>query len=146
MKKIRIWRIGLTVVLLMTRTACSTGASKDVKYVDIYYIVKDAFLTDQGYTDEMAKYMAQDVFNRTNIYKAYRIEQRGIKKPLNIDFSLKEISQKKQGDKVSVYMTYSAFIYDADHKLIGGAKDVQIIFIAQIKDNGWYIVQKEETA
>lgn len=146
MKKIRIWWIGLTIVLLMILTACSTGATNNVKYVDIYNIVKGAFLTDQGYSDEIAKYMAQDVFNRTNIYTAYRIEQRGIKKPLSIDFSLKEISQKKQGDKVSVYMTYSAFISDADHKLVGGAKDAQIIFIGQIKDNGWYIVQKEEKA
>ena len=137
MKKTRIWWIGLTLVLLMTLTACSTGATNNVKYVDIYNIVKDAFLTDQGYTDEMAKSMAEDVFNRTNIYTAYRIEQRGIKKPLNIDFGLKEISQKKQGDKVSVYMTYSASIYDTDHNLVGGAKDVQINFIVQIKDNGW---------
>ena len=43
-------------------------------------------------------------------------------------------------------MTYSAFIYDADHNLVSGAKDVQITFIVPIKDNGWYIVQKEEKA
>ncbi|MBU3157359.1 hypothetical protein [Clostridium estertheticum] len=41
---------------------------------DTYNLVKEAFLTNKGYTNELPKHMSQQVFERTNIYNAYPVK------------------------------------------------------------------------
>lgn len=65
---------------------------------------------------KLSKYMTEEVFSRTNIYNAYPVSD--YKRPFNIDFSLREISQKKENDKVYVNMVYSVEIHDANNNTV----------------------------
>lgn len=116
------------------------------KYVDIYNVVKEAFITDKGYSYELSKHMSEEVFKRTNIYNAYPVNSPEYKKPFKVDFNLNEKSQAKKGNIIYVKMNYSVIITDAQNKCIGGSKDVSVTFTVKITGNEWYIVDKYEPA
>lgn len=120
--------------------------STNIKNVDIYNVVKEAFLTDKGYTGELSKHMSERVFKTTNIYNIYNVDSSNYKKLFKVDFSLKEDSQNKVNDIVYVKMIYSVNITDSQNKIIGGARDVPMTFtVENIKDE-WYITEKYEPA
>lgn len=132
-------------VLTLTILGCGRQSSAVVpKYVNILDVVKTAFLTDKGYTDDISKYMSKEVFNRINLYKAYPVNRPEYSKPFSIDFNIKEQSQKKQNEIVYVNMVYSVTIKDSKNKMVGGSKDTPIMFAVQTKPSGWYITQVEE--
>lgn len=138
----------LCIICIFPLTSCSKTSTIDndksyTKYVDIYDVVKEAFLTDNGYTNELSKHMTQEIFNRTN-YKSYNVNDPKYIKPFKIDFSLKEVSQTKENDLVYVDMIYSIEIIDANTKTIGGSWGIPIQFTVKITDNGWYIIKKYE--
>ncbi len=134
-------------LLILALGACGKPKKTDApKYVDINDVVKEAFVTDKGFSDELSKYMTKEVFNKTNIYYAYPINSPEFKKPFKVDFSLREISQKKENDTVKVDMIYSVMIHDSNNKTVGGSKDVPITFIVQEIGSGWMIINKEEQA
>jgi hypothetical protein len=120
--------------------------SADAKEADIYNTVKEIFLTDKGYNDELSKYVSKDVFERTNIYCIYNVNSSEYKKPFKVDFYLKEDSQTVKRDLVYVEMHYSAFITDSQNKAVGGSGDVPITFTVKKTENGWYIIDKHEAA
>lgn len=110
---------------------------------DTYNVVKEAFLTNKGYSDDLSKHMSQEVFKRTNIYSAYAINNKNTYK---VDFSLVEDSRIKVVDKVYMKMTYSVKITDSNNILVGGSSHIPIKFtIVNINDK-WYITEKEEAA
>jgi len=138
----------LCIIPILAFTSCSKTNTIDsdkpyTKYVDIYDIVKEAFLTDNGYTNEISKHMTQEIFNRTN-YKSYNVNDPKYIKPFKIDFSLKEIFQTKENDLVYVDMIYSIEITDTNHKTVGGSWSIPIQFTVKITDNEWYIIKKYE--
>jgi hypothetical protein len=108
-----------------------------------YNVVKEAFLTNKGYSSELSKHMSQQVFERTNIYNAYALNAKEVYK---VDFNLNEDSLIKIADKVYVKMTYSVKIMDLQNQIVGGSWDVQIIFTVKNINNEWYITQKQELA
>ena len=110
---------------------------------DTYNVVKEAFLTDKGYSNELSKHMAQQVFIRTNIYYAYPMYKG---KNYKVDFSLKENSRIKVAGRVYVKMTYSVKIMDSLNKVIGASSDVPITFTVKNIKGEWYITEKEESA
>ena len=116
------------------------------KYVDIYSVVKDAFLTDKGYTDEFSKHMNLKVFTTTNIYDVYPVNEPNYKKPFKIDFNLEEVSQRKLFNIVLVKMLYSVEIKDLNNQVVGGSRNIPITFIVRKNNNGWYIFYKTEEA
>lgn len=120
----------------------------DIKYEhnDIYSVVKEAFLTEKGYTDELTKHMSREVFEKMNIYSAYPVNSAEYKWPLKVDFKLKEVSQEGVSDIVYVKMMYSVNITDSQNKDVGGSVDIPITFTVKNSDSNWYIINKEEPA
>ena len=70
-----------------------SNTSDNTKNIDIYNVVKEAFLTDKGYSDELSKHMSEEVFKKINIYNNYAVNDSEYKKTFKVDFSLKEDSQ-----------------------------------------------------
>ena len=110
---------------------------------DTYNVVKEAFLTNKGYSDELSKHMSQEVFIRTNIYNSYSINNKNTYK---VDFSLVEDSRIKVLDKVYMKMTYSVKITDSNNILVGGSLGIPINFTIKNINDKWYITEKEEAA
>jgi hypothetical protein len=138
----------LCIFFIFSLTSCSKANTIDsdkpyTKYVDINDVVKEAFLTDNGYTNNLSKHMTQEIFNRTN-YKSYNVNDPNYMKPFKIDFTLKEVSQTNENDLVYVDMIYSIEIIDANHKTVGGSWGIPIQFTVKLTDNDWYIIKKYE--
>lgn len=132
---------------LFTFTFCGK-ANKDsnVKEVDIYDVVKEAYLTDKGYSKELSKHMSKDVFERTNIYNTYNVDDPKYKKPFKVAFYLNEDSQSKEKDIVYVKMIYTVEIKDSQNKVVGGSGNVPITFTVEKSNDNWYINDKSEPA
>ncbi|MGH4137435.1 hypothetical protein [Clostridium sp.] len=111
---------------------------------DTYDVVKETFLTNEGYTDELSKHVAPQVFKRTNIYDAYGGLNK--KETYKVDFSLKVNSQIKVAGIVYVKMTYSVKVMDLQGKIIGGSSDIPITFTIKNIKGEWYIMEKSEPA
>ncbi|MCB2356452.1 hypothetical protein [Clostridium estertheticum] len=126
------------IVLISIFTAC--GKSNKSSNVD-YNVVKGAFLTDKGYSNELSKHISQKVFKGMNIYSAYGLNN---KKTYKVDFSLKEDSRRVEGDAVYVKMIYSVKIMDLQKIRIGGSIDTPITFIVKTIKGEWYISDKWE--
>ena len=96
---VKIKTIGRAILLgflVLALGACGTLTKTDAgKYVDINDVVKEAFVTDKGFSEELSKHMDKEVFDKVNIYNAYPVNSPEFKKPLKVDFSLREIAQKK---------------------------------------------------
>ncbi|MEA4900485.1 hypothetical protein [Desulfitobacterium sp.] len=135
--------IGAVIIAL---AACSRATVEITKYVDVYDIVKEAFLTDKGFSDELSKHITREVFDKTNIYNAYPVNSPEYNKPFKVDFSLEEISQKKDDSLIRVEMIYSVKITDSKNKTVGGSKDIPITFMVKTMDTEWIIINKEEPA
>lgn len=134
----------LCVVCLLPFASCAKSNIKNFdqpkgKYVNIYDIVQEAFLTDGGYNQRIAKHMSEDVFNSIN-YNGYPPHS----KPSKVDFSLKEMSQTKEDDLIYVDMIYSITIKDANDRMVGGSWDIPIRFTVKITADNWYITNKYE--
>lgn len=142
-KKIILLLLSL-VMFVFLFISCNRSTLNN-KYVDIYDIVKKAFLTDKGYTDDLSKYMSNDVFRKINIYNAYPVNSPEYKKPFKINFDLREVSQIKDKDIIYVKMIYSVDIKDSQNKTIGGSHNT-ITFSVKKDGNAWYIFEKEEPA
>ncbi|NMM63633.1 hypothetical protein HBE96_13310 [Clostridium sp. P21] len=137
----------MLIAFMLALTSCGTNkTSSSNKKIDIYNTVKEAFLTDKGYSDELSKHMSEDVFKRTNIYNAYPVNNPEYKKPFKVDFSLKEDSQSVKKDIIYVKMTYSVSIKDSQNKAVGGSWDIPITFTVKKTETGWYIIDKHEPA
>jgi len=108
-----------------------------------YNVVKEAFLTNKGYSNELSKHMSQEVFRTTNIYNAYPINN---KETYKVNFSLKEDSRIKIGGTVYVKMTYSVEIMDSNNVLVGGSSHISIKFTIKNIKGEWYITDKYEPA
>ncbi|MBZ9689614.1 hypothetical protein G9F72_025390 [Clostridium estertheticum] len=108
-----------------------------------YNVVKEAFLTNKGYSNELSKHMSQQVFKTTNIYNTYPINNKGTYK---VEFSLKEDSRIKVLGIVYVKMTYSVKIMDSNNILVGGSSRIPIKFTIVNKKGEWYITEKYEPA
>jgi hypothetical protein len=88
-------KISLIIFILFICVFTSCGKinnSSSIKEVDIYNVVKEVFLTDKGYSNELSKHVSQKVFKNTNIYNVYNVNDTEYKKPFKVDFSLKEDS------------------------------------------------------
>jgi hypothetical protein len=136
----------LFIFFLSILTSCGTSNNTSTKVVNIDNVVKETFLTDKGYSEELSKHVSGRVFKYTNIYNVYAVNEPQYKKPFKVDFSLKEDSQSVKKDIVYVKMTYSVMIKDATGKSIGGSKDVPITFTVKIIGSNWYITDKYEPA
>ncbi|MBU3102016.1 MULTISPECIES: hypothetical protein [Clostridium] len=108
--------------------------------------MKETFLTDKGYSNELSKHISQEVFNQLNIYGCYDVNSSDFKKPFKVDFSLKEDSQTKKKDIVYVNMIYSVNIFDSQNKSVGGSTDIPITFTVKIINGEWHITGKKESA
>ena len=144
MKKSMILPLCLIGFLLLITIGCAQQTQSDIPKIDISSVVKEAFITDKGYTGELTKYMTEDVFAKTNIYKIYPVNDLKFKKPVQVDFSIREVSQKRANDNLTVNMVYSVEIKDANNQLVGGSKEIPISFKVQTSTNEWCIVAKEE--
>lgn len=137
----------MLILFIAASTSCGKVNKNDkVKYVDIYNVVNEVFLTDKGYSNELSKHVSQEVFEKTNIYNSYPVNSIEYKRPFKVDFSLKEDSQSKINDLIYVKMIYSVKITDSQNKAIGGSLNIPITFTVENKEDGWYITKKEEPA
>jgi len=136
----------LCLFVIFTLTSCGKITEQPMtKYVDIHDIVKEAFVTDNGYTNELSKHITKTVFQSTN-YKRYRVNGPEFTKPLKIDFSLEEVYQTKDNKNNLIYvdMIYSIEVTDANGKTVGGSWDIPITYTVKIDKNGWCIINKHE--
>ena len=131
----------MLVAFIFIFASCGKSNSKNI---NIYNVVKEAFLTDKGYSDDLSKYMSEEVFKKTNIYNTYDVNNSAFKKPFKVDFSLKEDSQNVKGDLLDVKMIYSVMITDSQGRSIGGSSNIPITFTVKITGNEWYIIDKYE--
>lgn len=146
-KKMSTRYLIMLIAFMLILTSCGINkTSSSNKKIDIYNTVKEAFLTDKGYSDELSRHMSKDVFKRTNIYNAYPVNNPEYKKPFKVDFSLKEDSQSVKKDIIYVKMTYSVSINDSQNKAVGGSWNVPITFTVKETETGWYIIDKYEPA
>lgn len=143
-KKNIILSIGIIVCVgIMSTYACTKIMPEWFSRSDTYNLVKEAFLTNKGYTNELSKHMSQQVFKRTNIYNAYVLNN---KKTYKVNFSLNEDSQTKVGGIIYVKMTYSVEIMDSNNTSVGGSMHIPITFTVKNINGEWYITEKEEPA
>ncbi|WP_291635153.1 hypothetical protein [Clostridium sp.] len=143
-KKNIILSIGIILCLgIMSTYAYTKIMPKWFSQSDTYNLVKEAFLTNKGYTNELSKHMSQQVFKTTNIYNAYPLNN---KKTYKVDFSLNEDSRIKVAGIVYVKMTYSVEIMDSNNKVVGGSSHIPIKFTVKNIKGKWYITEKEESA
>lgn len=145
-KKRNIYLIILILIIPISFIYYQKVNNKVNKYIHVYDVVKEAFLTDEGYSDKLSKHISKEVFEYINIYDTYDVNDPEYKKPFKVDFKLREDSQKKINNKVYVKMNYSVEIKDSQNKVVGGSWNIPIIFTAKIKENDWYITEKEEPA
>jgi hypothetical protein len=124
----------------------TNNMNRSNKNIDIYNVVKEAFLTDKGYSNELSKHMSKEVFIKTNIYDTYAVNDPEYKKPFKVTFSLKEDSQNVNNNIVYVKMTYSVMIKDSQDKGVGGSRNIPITFTVKKTGNTWYIIDKYEPA
>lgn len=144
-KKIHIKHLIILIPLILILISCSkSNINKDNKFVDIYDVVKEAFLTDKGYSTELSKHMSEKVFKHTNVYNVYAVNDPKYIKPFKVYFNLKEDSQEAEKDLVYVKMTYSVMIMDSKGKDVGGSSNVPITFTVKKTENDWCIIDKYE--
>lgn len=62
--------------------------------INIDEVVKEAFITDKGYSDELSKHISKDVFDKINVYNVYAVYNSEYSKPYSLDFNLNESSQE----------------------------------------------------
>ncbi|WP_195745663.1 hypothetical protein [Clostridium botulinum] len=116
------------------------------KYIHVYDVVKEAFITEKGYSNKLSKHISEEVFNKINIYNTYPVNDPEYKKPFKVDFKLREDSQKKINNIVYVKMNYSVEIKDSQNKSIGGSWDIPITLTVKVTGDSWYIIEEEEPA
>ena len=139
----------MSILIMSVFIFASCGkANKEssVKEVDIYDVVKEAFLTDKGYSKELSKYISKDVFERTNIYNTYNASDPKYKKPFKVQFYLNEDSQSKEKDIIYVKMIYTVEIKDSENKVVGASGNIPITFTVEKVNDSWYITDKYEPA
>jgi len=146
----------LAIVVLSGFIGCTDEDAKGIrkvkpnknKYVDIYDVVKEAFITDKGYTDDIAKHMTKEVFDKTNAYKSYPVHKLEYIRPFRIEISLKQVAQHKDNEKVIVDMKYSIKVIDSANKIVGGSggdsADIPIRFTVEKRNSDWVVVEKVE--
>ncbi|WP_163252772.1 hypothetical protein, partial [Clostridium sporogenes] len=116
------------------------------KYIHVYDVVKEAFITEKGYSNKLSKHISEEVFKKINIYNNYALNDPEYKKPFKVDFKLREDSQKKINNIVYVKMNYSVEIKDSQNKVIGGSRDIPITLTVKVTGDSWYIIEEEEPA
>lgn len=116
------------------------------KYIHVYDVVKEAFITEKGYSNKLFKHISEEVFKKINIYNTYPVNDPEYKKPFKVDFKLREDSQKKINNIVYVKMNYSVEIKDSQNKSIGGSWDIPITLTVKVTGDSWYIIEEEEPA
>ncbi|MBU3178840.1 hypothetical protein KPL47_21245 [Clostridium estertheticum] len=69
-KKNIILSIGIILCLgIVSSYAYTKFTPKWFSSVDTYNVVKEGFLTNKGYSNELSKHMSEQVFKRINIYQ-----------------------------------------------------------------------------
>ena len=128
-------------------TSCNKNTqNNNINRNEIYTIVKEAFLTQSGYSDKISKHMSESVFNKINSYKVYSLNDKKYKKPIKINLDLKQKSQETKNGMIYENMIYSITIKDSQNKTISGSWNVPIKFTIQTVNDTWYITNKEEPA
>lgn len=137
----------LFILVVFALIFLSCGKSNlDTEKINIYNVVKESFITDKGYSNELSKYISEEVFEKINIYNIYDVNNPDYSKPFNVDFTLNEKSQNIKKDIIYVNMVYSVSITDSKGKEIGGSSDIPITFTVNKTQNEWYIMDKYEPA
>lgn len=111
-------------------------------YVDINNLVNRAYTSTNGYDSEMAKYMSEDVFHKSNAYSAY--EKVDYRKPISASVSLKEINQHKIKGDIFVYMKNTLEVRDANGKVVAGGWGIPVVYTVTENDGELYIKDKQE--
>ncbi|WP_243275735.1 hypothetical protein [Clostridium tyrobutyricum] len=128
-------------------TSCNKNTqNNNINRNEIYTIVKEAFLTQSGYSDKISKHMSESVFNKINSYKVYSLNDKKHKKPIKINLDLKQKSQETKSSIIYENMIYSITIKDSQNKTISSSWNVPIKFTIQTSNDTWYITNKEELA
>lgn len=143
-KYILFLAIGIFIFIF---TSCNKNAqNKTINKNEVYTIVKEAFLTKDGYTDKISKHMSKDVFNKINSYKVYSLNDKKHKQPVKINLDLKQKSQETKNGITYVNMIYTINIKDSQNKEISKSQNIPIKFTIKTVNNTWYITNKEEKA
>lgn len=124
--------------------------TENYKYITVDTILQEAFLTDEGYTADIASHMPLAIFQKLNVYEVYGLKDRGIdnNEQVKVAFALEESYQFKIFPIVLVKMHYTIEIKDFNNQVIGGSYDVPMILVVKKSygDNHWDILKKIERA
>lgn len=63
----------IIIVTLIAIISLFIYYDKNNKNIDIYDTVKETFLTDKGYSNELSKPISENVFKSTNIFQKTKI-------------------------------------------------------------------------
>lgn len=135
-----------SILFIYAKYSKINNSTINVKYIDsssFNSIIKEAFLTDKGYSETLSQYMPYEVFRKTNIYHTYALEY--YEGPFQIDLDLDEVSQSYSNELISIKVTHSIIIKDSKDNLAGGSR-APITFTVQEKNNSWYIIECSQPA
>ncbi|HCW52893.1 MAG TPA: hypothetical protein DG753_03950, partial [Clostridium sp.] len=110
------------VMVVNIFNGCSN--TNNTSNIDISNVVEEAFVTEDGYSDELSKHMSEDVFKKINVFNTYAVNNPEYVKPVNVNFSLKEFSRESRYNTIYVNMIYSVFITDSQDNSIGGSSNI----------------------
>ncbi|MBX4272232.1 hypothetical protein [Clostridium estertheticum] len=144
-KKNIILSIGIILCLCIVSSYAYTKFTPQwFSSADTYNVVKEGFLTNKGYSNELSKHMSEQVFKRINIYQ---YEDLNKKRTYKIDFTLKEDSRRYKKGVVYVKMIYTLKIMDLQNIQIGpksGSHGITNTFTVKNINGVWYIADNQE--
>ena len=130
------------ITTLDSRSISSNGV---VRLVNIYDIVNEAFLYENGYDDKMSLYMSKDVFDIINIYEHPNLKGSTLANPLVTDFNLEELNQKEDENDNTLYyihMNYSVDVKDGSYRVFS-YDNKKITFKVRYNGSAPYIESSE---
>lgn len=142
--KLYVKYIFVLVVVMGVSMFNGCSSISNASNIDISNVVKEAFITKDGYSDELSRHMSEEVFKNVNVFNTYDVDNTEYVKPVKINFSLKEFSRESKNNNIYVTMIYSVFMTDSQDNNIGSSSNIPITFTVSKKNNDWYIIDECE--
>ena len=58
-------------IVALVHTFCSCSNPNNISNIDISNVVEEAFITEDGYSDDLSKHMSEEVFKEVNLFNTY---------------------------------------------------------------------------
>lgn len=59
-----VWIISILFILFICFKKVNTRVNNVNKYISVYDVVKEDFITEEGYSNKLSKHISKEVFNK----------------------------------------------------------------------------------